>query len=78
MGNNYEVYFSIRLTGNQFRQKKNQGLVFNHLGEKKHLKLRNVLLLIISLVHQDNYLFTHKSKKDAGLRKPYKNILQNK
>lgn len=28
--------------------------------------------------HQDHYLFTHKSKKNAGLIKTYKNILQNK
>lgn len=37
MGNNN---FSIKLTGNQFGQKKNQELVFNNLIEKNHLKLR--------------------------------------
>lgn len=37
MGNNYEVYFSIKLTGNQFGQKKNQGLFFNHLEGKKSI-----------------------------------------
>lgn len=57
MGNN----FSSKLTGNQFGQKKNQELVFNNLIEKNHLKLRrNAKLLIIHLVHQDHYLFTHK------------------
>lgn len=34
MGNNYEVYFGIKLTGKQFVQKKNQGLVFNHLWKR--------------------------------------------
>lgn len=65
MGNNYEVYFSIKLTGNQFGQKKNQGLFFNHLeGEKKHLKLRrNVLLLIISLVHTKIIISSHINQR---------------
>lgn len=59
MGNNN---FSIKLTGNQFKQKKNQELVLNNLKEKNHLKLRrNVQLLIINLEHQDCYLFTHKN-----------------
>lgn len=74
MGNNYQVYFSIKLTGNQFGQKKNQGLVFNHLKEKKHLKKKCVAI--------SYKLGTPRSlshiKKNAGLRKPYKNILQNK
>lgn len=59
MGNN----FSIKLIGKQFEQeKKNQELVLNNLKEKNHLKLRrNVQLLVISLEHQDHYLFTHKN-----------------
>lgn len=60
MGNNI---FSIKLTGNQFEQKKDQELVLNTLKEKNHLKLRrNVSLLMISLVYQDPYLFTDIKK----------------
>lgn len=66
MGNNN---FSIKLTGNQFKQKKNQELVLNNLKEKNHLKLRrNVQLLIINLEHQDCYLFTHKNMSKKYFR----------
>lgn len=75
MGNNYQVYFSIKLTGNQFGQKKNQGLVFNHLKKKKHLKLRrNVLLLATSLVLQDHYLISRKMQALENLTKIFYKI----
>lgn len=44
MGNNYEVYFTIKLTGNQFGQKKNQGLVFNHLEGASKVKKKCVAI----------------------------------
>lgn len=69
MDNNYEVYFSNTLTGKPFGQEKKQGLAINHLGEKCLKLRRKALLLIISLVHQDYHLFTHKFKKNAGSRK---------